>query len=204
MKIKANKTAFILEELESKDYCIIDDLFPERLIHNLKDNANELYHKSYFKQAAIGKNKIIDKTIRSDHIYWWNYSNLDFYEKQYLRYLKLFQKIFNRNFYLSTNFIEIFYSVYEPDTFYIKHVDNFKNSNTRKITFITYLNYNWKAFENSSNGELVLYLENNTLKVEPIFNRTVIFFSEYVPHEVLPAKLHRFAITSWFSQKMFI
>jgi len=197
MIVKAKRLAFILEQLDHNNYCIIDNVFPCELSLSLYQRLNDLYNKGTFKEATIGKDRILDKSVRSDKIYWWNLFDLQYCEKKYIKYLKFFQKIFNRRFYIGTNRIEVFYSIYEQGTFYTKHYDNFKNSNKRKITFITYLNKEWKKYS-TTNGELVIYEGDKEIFVEPLFNRTVIFFSEFVLHEVLPATQTRFAITSWF------
>jgi len=203
MMVKAKRLAFILDQLDHYNYCIIDELFPAKLSLGLYQRLNDLSNKGTFKEATIGKDRRLDKSIRSDKIYWWNLYDLEYWENKYIKYLKFFQMIFNRRFYTGTNSLEVFYSIYEPGTFYTKHYDNFKNSKKRKITFITYLNKEWKKF-NTTNGELVIYEDDKEIVVEPLFNRTVIFFSEFVLHEVLPATQTRFAITSWFNQNVHV
>lgn len=200
MKIKANKLAFILNTLQKENYCIVDNLFPKTLIDELLERADHLYKNHFYQEAKVGKEKTLAKTIRSDLIYWWNFEDLLPSEKRYFKYLKMLQKILNRTFFLGTNNIEIFYSLYQPGCFYVKHYDNFKHSNERKITFITYLNKNWKRYDDF-NGELKIYLKEASITIEPLFNRSILFFSEFVPHEVLPTKEIRYAITSWFTQK---
>jgi len=69
----------------------------------------------------------------------------------------------------------------------------------RRITAIIYFNNEWKE---SSGGKLKIFLTEaqggDTLEIEPLPGRMVIFLSGAVDHEVLPAFAPRVAITSWF------
>ncbi|MEC9256433.1 MAG: 2OG-Fe(II) oxygenase, partial [Pseudomonadota bacterium] len=60
-----------------------------------------------------------------------------------------------------------------------------------------YLNKNWQP---GDGGELAIYDAEDQLitRVQPVLNRLVIFLSEEFPHEVLPAKNHRYSIAGWF------
>jgi len=86
---------------------------------------------------------------------------------------------------------------------YIKHCDNPRH-NGRKLTVLYYLNHGWTL---GDGGELRLYGDGNdedladtvVKDVEPVADRVVVFFSDTrVPHEVLPTKKERFAVTMWF------
>jgi len=89
---------------------------------------------------------------------------------------------------------------------YIRHCDNTTlTRNGRKLTALFYANPIWKP---GDGGELRLYSQKtingvveytHLLDIEPLLDRVVLFFSdERVPHEVLPSKINRFAITTWF------
>lgn len=84
------------------------------------------------------------------------------------------------------------------DTHYVKHVDN-PNGDGRCITAIYYLNKNWTA---EDGGVLRIYPENSSdiiAAIEPCFDRMLFFWSDRRnPHEVMPAKMTRFAITVWY------
>jgi len=68
MIVKAKRLAFILEQLDHNNYCIIDDVFPCELSLSLYQRLNDLYNKGTFKEATIGKDRILDKSVRSDKI----------------------------------------------------------------------------------------------------------------------------------------
>jgi hypothetical protein len=100
------------------------------------------------------------------------------------------------------------FAVYPGDgSFYRRHFDNPKNlaqghDNKRRATILLYLNENWVG---ANGGQLRLLLRSpvsglEEVKVNPIANRCVVFFSDLVEHEVLAAHAHRVAITVWLSE----
>ncbi|CAM9305152.1 unnamed protein product [Choristocarpus tenellus] len=105
---------------------------------------------------------------------------------------------------------------------YVRHLDTPKSAReseeaNRKasITMLYYLNPNWDA---SMGGQLRIHLgpmgnrgskedqfntqpapsKDGVWDIEPLLDRTVIFRSELVHHEVLPAFSPRLAVTMWF------
>ncbi|XP_063884217.1 uncharacterized protein LOC135113107 isoform X1 [Scylla paramamosain] len=84
------------------------------------------------------------------------------------------------------------------DTHYVKHVDN-PNGDGRCITAIYYLNKNWTP---NDGGVLRIYPENCSdiiASINPCFDRMLFFWSDRRnPHEVMPAKIVRYAITVWY------
>ena len=100
---------------------------------------------------------------------------------------------------------------YPPGGYYATHVDN-PCGNGRRITFILYLNPEWKAEDgaslrihppmiipSSSHWQSSYNHITETVEIEPIFNRLILFFSDHrCPHEVTPSYRDRFALTVWF------
>jgi SM-20-related protein len=78
---------------------------------------------------------------------------------------------------------------------YVRHRDAFPGQGNRRLTAICYLNPDWRP---EHGGALRLYLEGGALDVEPRLDRLVVFLSERVEHEVLPAFAPRLAATAWF------
>jgi SM-20-related protein len=74
---------------------------------------------------------------------------------------------------------------------YVRHRDALAQGNQRRITIIVYLNADWKP---ADGGQLRL---GDGTEIEPIAGRLIVFLSERVEHEVLPAHAPRFAITAW-------
>ena len=94
-------------------------------------------------------------------------------------------------------------TVYEPGMRYTWHLDNGNSTNGRVLTCVYYLNEDWPL---DSGGELRLLRQHGgpeTLEilaeVPPTFDTLVVFWSQSVPHEVLPpwSRL-RHAISVWY------
>ena len=65
----------------------------------------------------------------------------------------------------------------------------------RRVTAIYYVNPGWRP---EDGGALRLHLDAGTIDVAPVLDRLLVFLSEQVEHEVLPARLPRRAVTAWF------
>ena len=78
---------------------------------------------------------------------------------------------------------------------YQRHRDAFPGQSNRRVTAIYYANPDWRP---EHGGKLRLYLDSGTLEVEPTLDRLVVFRSEQLDHEVLPAHAPRLALTAWF------
>ncbi|WP_224249948.1 2OG-Fe(II) oxygenase [Hyalangium gracile] len=78
---------------------------------------------------------------------------------------------------------------------YVRHRDAFPGQSNRRVTAIYYANPDWQP---EHGGLLRLYLDDGTLEVAPILDRVVVFLSERLEHEVLPAYAPRLALTAWY------
>ena len=68
------------------------------------------------------------------------------------------------------------------------------------VTAIYYLNEGWTP---SDGGVLRLHIADGQLvEGQPILDRLVIFLSDRVEHEVLPAHAERLAITAWYRRDL--
>jgi SM-20-related protein len=79
---------------------------------------------------------------------------------------------------------------------YSRHRDAFPGQSNRRATAIWYANPDWAP---AHGGVLRLYPEGKApVDVEPVLDRLVVFLSERVEHEVLPAFAPRLALTAWY------
>ena len=76
----------------------------------------------------------------------------------------------------------------------MRHRDAFPGGDNRRVTAILYLNPDWQP---EHGGQLRLHLDPPR-DVEPFSERLVVFLSDRVEHEVLPAFADRWAITAWY------
>ncbi|MDY7232666.1 2OG-Fe(II) oxygenase [Hyalangium rubrum] len=78
---------------------------------------------------------------------------------------------------------------------YVRHRDAFPGQSNRRVTAIFYANPDWRP---EHGGQLRLFLEEGTVEVAPTLDRLVVFLSEKLEHEVLPAHAPRLALTAWY------
>lgn len=78
---------------------------------------------------------------------------------------------------------------------YARHVDAFPGQGNRRVTALYYLNPDWVP---EHGGLLRLHVEAGPEEVAPTLDRLVVFLSERIEHEVLPAHAPRLALTAWY------
>ena len=184
-----NKVEKIINDIYLNGYSITPNFFSETEIFTLKSTFNQ--KKNNLKKASTGNNNLknINSEIRADKIVWLDNNEISFFY-EFINELTI---QLNRKCYLGINFNEFHFAVYNKGDFYKKHKDAFNNSDERKITIITYLNENWIK---ADGGELVIYTENKTLKIEPKAG-TVVIFESFMEHEVLISNTNRISLTGW-------
>ena len=100
---------------------------------------------------------------------------------------------------LSLKDFEVHMTVYPIGSFYKRHLDQFKKDDHRKLSVILYLNNDW---QDSHGGQLRMYFPGQTKDFLPLAGRLVIFRSDEIEHEVLPATRERLSITGWVLDRL--
>ena len=203
--IDGNNEAFklldaVADSLALNSYDIIDNFLSDKEALNclevLKDNKKQ----GNFKKAGIGTSNQfqIDNSIRGDEIKWLDEDNLSAANQVYIDQIEAMMRYFNRTLFLSLKDFECHFAHYPAGAFYKRHLDLLQLSDHRKLSFVLYLNPNWKQ---GDGGELLLYLNENgtekTVTVDPMLGRLVVFRSEILEHEVALAHKSRYSITGW-------
>ena len=172
------------------------DFLPTALAKHLKENLLQLHANKELFQAGTGNNKAVvhNKLMRSDIIYWLDKKHENAYENEFFLLMDAFVKELNSSCYTGITDYEFHYTLYETGSFYKKHVDQFRNNNSRKYSIILYLNENWQP---EDGGELCIYHANNVQKISPENGKIVFFKSNEMEHEVLPTHKPRMSITGW-------
>ncbi len=189
----------IADDLAQKEFCIID--------HFLNASEIEALHKALafhraednFKKAGIGNAHLfqVDREIRGDYIKWISREKAQPAAIHFLERIETLMESLNQTLFLSLKDYECHFAIYPPGTFYEKHLDQFRSTNNRKISFAFYLNKNWKK---GDGGELRLHQEE-ILDIEPLMGRLVLFRSDTVEHEVLVTSKDRYSITGWMRDR---
>jgi SM-20-related protein len=140
------------------------------------------------KPAGIGTDGRRDTTVRADLTAWLDDSPL------HPAFTKLMQEL-NDTAWLGLRGYQVQLACYPGEgAHYTRHVDAPPGHLLRRVTGIVYLNPGWKP---EDGGQLRLHM-NPVVDIEPKLDRLVVFLSEKVPHEVLPAHATRYAATAWF------
>ena len=176
---------------------VSNSFISKELSRSLQENLRLLHCEGELVSAGIGdaQNKVLDKSIRRDKIYWIDNATTNVAEQEFLAFVQEFISYLNRTCFTAINDFEFHYAIYEAGSFYKRHIDQFKNNNYRKFSLITYLNDDWK---NDDGGSLLLYHEDGRIEsILPEDQRTVFFKSDELEHEVAVASRARMSITGW-------
>ena len=175
---------------------IAEGFIDKPLSFNLKQNLIALFAKKQLQSAGIGNNINIehDKSFRSDIIYWLDRKHNDIYENQFFNLLDSFVSYLNETCYTGITDYEFHYTLYEKGSFYKKHIDQFRNNDSRQYSMIMYLNDDW---EEKDGGELCIHHQGKFQNISPTNGKSVFFKSNEVEHEVLLTNKSRMSITGW-------
>lgn len=191
----------ILQELEREGFCLI----PQFLDPAALKTFNEFFetHKTEFLEARVGTkgNRMRDESIRGDYTYWLDPLNIDQTFLPIFSFLNELRDRINARFFLGLQEYECHLAYYPPGTFYNKHLDRFKKDSSRRLTFIFYLNQEWKV---EDGGELVVYDQQGNVHrtIYPMPGTLVTFLSDEFPHEVKAGKKERRSFTGWMHTKI--
>ncbi len=187
----------IADTLAQQGFVVIDNFFGDWKI--LKQEAEELAQNNAFRPALIGQGDAQQHNItqRGDNIFWLENDKFSPTQKAFFDKIDTLQSFLNQSFFWGTNDIEMHFAIYHQNMFYQKHLDNFKNKNTRRLSFILYLNENWLP---EHGGELRIFSnknENDYTNIQPTGGRLACFVSAEIWHEVLPTSVPRYSLTGW-------
>lgn len=154
-----------------------------------------------FKKAGIGNKQSlqIQEAIRGDYIKWLDKTDAPEAVQVYLKRLQELVQYLNQALFLSLKDFEVHMTVYPEGSYYKRHLDQFKKDDHRKLSVILYLNQDWKE---EHGGQLRMYLSDRTKDFLPVAGRLVIFRSDEIEHEVLPATRDRLSITGWILDRL--
>ncbi len=195
----------MLAALPEPGYVVLPGFLPTPLIAALRDELRARDVAGEFHAAGIGRgaSQQVQRQIRGDRIAWLATAAEMPAASEYLAIMDDLRQQLNREFFFGLAEYEAHYACYEPDSFYRRHVDKHGSDpegagrGQRVISTVCYVNEpSWPA---DAGGELVLYAEglDQPLKVTPEAGTLVVFRSDTLAHEVLPAQRQRLSIAGW-------
>jgi len=178
---------------------ISDTFLSASLSQSLKENLLALHANNFLQNAGTGNETVAlhNKKVRGDSIYWLDKSHNDPFENAFFLRVDAFIAYLNESCYAGITGYEFHYTLYETGSFYVKHLDQFKNHSGRAFSIISYLNSDWKA---ADGGELLIYQTGKNRKISPNAGKTVFFKSDELEHEVLVTNERRMSVTGWLKR----
>ncbi len=144
--------------------------------------------------AGTGNHTPEQNTGRGDSIYWLDRAHNNPHENTFFDLIDEFVRCLNSTCYTGITGYEFHYSVYEKGSFYKKHLDRFRNNDSRQYSMIMYLNTDWQK---ANGGELCIHHAHHLQHIAPESGKIVFFKSSELMHEVLETTTSRMSITGW-------
>lgn len=175
---------------------IAENFLSESLASHLKENLTNLYTQKKLRAAGTGNDSEVvhNKEVRSDIIYWLDRRNNNPHENIFFDLMDNFVSYLNSTCYTGITGYEFHYTLYETGSFYKKHLDQFRNNDSRQYSMIMYLNCGWQQ---NDGGELCIHHSGHLQHISPENGKAVFFKSNESAHEVLPTNKPRMSITGW-------
>ena len=190
-----------VEGVAARGYAVVADALPVPVIEGLRRRAMALDASHGLTQAGIGREgrRMNDAAVRGDSIAWLPDQARDRSERVLFAMLEGLRTRCNRELQLGLFDIEGHYALYPPGAAYARHLDRFRDLDTRVLSFVLYLNDAWRPAEG---GALRLYVDDaNSIEVTPAGGTAVVFLSARFEHEVLPGTRPRWSVTGWFRRR---
>jgi SM-20-related protein len=155
-----------------------------------------LFAQNKLEQASIGHETSLhhQQNFRSDKIFWLDKNNNNSSEGDFFLLMDAFVLFLNQTCYTSITSYEFHYALYEPGSFYKKHIDAFQQNNKRAFSIVLYLNPDWVI---ADGGELCIFQTNNLQHIQPQMGNCIFFKSDELPHEVEMVNKDRMSIVGW-------
>ena len=188
-----------VEALSRRGWGVIDGLLPDALWQALAQQAEERFTAGHFHHAGIGGRAQVAHDIRGDHILWLTPERAQGPEVEFWTYIEALRLAINRTLWLGLFEYECHYARYPVGARYERHLDRPRGREARTVTLINYLNSHWRE---ADGGQLRIYPDQGEpVEILPEGGRAVIFLTDGLPHEVLPARRPRLALTGWFRRR---
>lgn len=191
----------LADELAQKGFSLTEVFFSADELNELRRTLMAHHQAGNMKKAGVGQQNEfqIDQQIRGDYIRWIDPTQALPATHLFLERMQELTRWLNRFLYLGIKDIEAHYALYPPGAGYQRHLDQFHHDGNRLLSFVLYLNENWQE---TDGGQLRFFIpqpdgSEATQDIMPVEGRMVIFRSDLLEHEVLPATRQRLSLTGW-------
>jgi len=153
-----------------------------------------------FRAAGIGAGEQLQRRseVRGDAICWLEEPLFDA-ERTLLGELEELRLDLNRTAFLGLFDQELHYARYPPGAGYVRHLDQPRGRDHRRVSVVVYLNEAWRP---GAGGELRVFDGAGGYRdIEPIAGRLVCFLTADREHAVLATEVDRLSISGWFRNR---
>ncbi|WP_103075356.1 2OG-Fe(II) oxygenase [Solilutibacter silvestris] len=185
----------IADALCGSGACIIDGLFAD-LADDLAAESRLLQQRGAMQAARVGRGSSQQENLqlRGDSALWLD-DPACIAGRQLLHRLERLAEGLRESLRLPIRSVEAHYAHYPAGASYARHRDRFRDSGSRLLSWVGYLNPDWRV---DDGGQLRIHFEDGASgDVLPTLGTSVCFLSE-LEHEVLPARLDRYSVAAWF------
>ncbi len=197
MQAQMKRLEAAFQALEKQGWFVWDGFLEDRLARRLRARAEHFWQMGKFRRGRTGATRTTN-AVREDWIAWLSASPTHPAEQAFFARLARLRAHAARRWFISLPEIEAHYARYAPASRYGRHLDQIRDRSERVLTVVCYLNPDWCA---QDGGALRLYTAQGARDVLPVLGRAVIFLSDQLEHEVLPASRPRFSIACWLRRR---
>lgn len=189
-----------LEALGQHGYASLTDFLPRDTVAALLGEFHTLYNAGKARAAGIGlgKDHRVRPDVRNDTIIWLDPARLSPAQAVYWQAMEDLRWRLNHRYFLGLTDYESHFARYPTGGFYKRHLDVFRGQHRRRISCALYLNFHWSSLDG---GQLRLYLPGQSgetwVDILPLAGSLVMFDSQAIEHEVLPALRPRTSLAGW-------
>ena len=187
--------ARLADALRDQGACWIADWPPPPLRDALRDDLRRLQAGAGLAPASVGRaeGRTRRDDIRADSTCWLDDPRCGEAARSFLVHLDDVRSVLNRTLFLGLRSVEAHYAAYPAGGGYARHRDRFRDSDARRVSWVTYLNADWG---DQDGGALRIWRDDGTTVDLPPVGGSVCFLSE-LEHAVLPAQRERLSIAGW-------
>lgn len=188
----------ICDALRVHGACRLPDFPDAAATQALREDLLRLRQAGALARAAVGRGggRDVRQDIRGDATLWLDDPRAGAAAAGYLAALDALRIELNRRLFLGADEVEAHYAEYPAGARYARHRDRFRDDDARVVSFVTYLNPDWR---DEDGGALRIALDAGEFDIVPDTG-SVCFLSE-LEHEVLPATRERRSIAAWMRRR---
>ncbi len=190
----------LLAALAQNGYAILPDFLPQDITAALLGELHTLYLEGKAHAAGIGfgGDYRVLPAVRNDTILWLDPATLTPAQGVYWQAMEDLRLRLNQRYFLGLTDHESHFAQYAVGGYYQRHLDVFRGKSRRRISSIFYMNFHWSRVDG---GQLRLYISGEPVEtcvdILPLAGSLVLFDSQTIEHEVLPAWRPRASLVGW-------